>query len=170
MPSYQSRIYASNQEEKDASIAFLHPNPPKDGLSSGSGLSPRHMALDIQHQHLRDLPPFHSTPIMDDRPSLPPIGLDISRPPSTSSQASSQFNYRRPSPNPHAHLPGLSQLSALASAATSTSPDSNHSKGSHGHFQNYIQRARSENVQESGQAVGRLVHSHFRPARAQGRL
>jgi hypothetical protein len=117
------------------------------------------MALDIQHQPLRDLPPFHSTPTMDDRPSLPPIGLDISRPPSTSSQASSQFNHRRPSPNPHAHLPGLSQLSALASAATSTSPDSNHSKESVGHFQNYIQRSRLENARESDQAAPRSVRN-----------
>src|SRR6185369_11810541 len=68
----------------------------------------------------RDLPSPASTPYSEDRPSLPSLGLDISRPPSTSSQASSQYIHRRPSPNPSLQLPGLSQLSALASVATST--------------------------------------------------
>jgi hypothetical protein len=83
------------------------------------------MALEVQTHTIRDLLSFNSplvaTPPSDDRRS---IGLDISRPASTSSQASSQYPLRRPSPNPNLQLPGLSQLTNLAQLPTPrASPD-----------------------------------------------
>jgi hypothetical protein len=117
------------------------------------------MALDIQQRlSLPDLPSYHSNPSAEDRISLPSIGTAISRPPSTSSQASSQLTQPRLSPNPNAHLPGLSQLSALASIATTTSSDSPHSSGSVGFVQDYLTRSRPHTGQESlQQAGGRYV-------------
>jgi hypothetical protein len=101
------------------------------------------MSLDVQPQpsRLGDLSAFSitrtSTPSLDERHRLPSIGFDISRPPSTSSQSSNYFPPRRPSPNPGVQLPALRNISALATLANSSSPDSPLSRN-HGYVASFI--------------------------------
>lgn len=119
------------------------------------------MSLDVQQpSRLGDLSAFSitrtSTPSIDERHRLPSIGLDISRPPSTSSQSSSYFPPRRPSPNPGVQLPALRNLSALATLANSSSPDSPLSR-SHVYVCLYIsQYQEMERMNQSGSGFCQL--------------
>ncbi|MCJ1368113.1 hypothetical protein MMC16_007252 [Acarospora aff. strigata] len=69
-------------------------------------------------QRIQHLSPFTTAPSADDRaPSpLPPVGNDISRPSSTSTQSSSAFLQHHNINNPQISLPGLSALASIASA------------------------------------------------------
>ncbi|KAL0264960.1 hypothetical protein SLS55_000914 [Diplodia seriata] len=71
----------------------------------------------------RDLAPFNTAPALDERPSLPSIGLTISRP----SSAASQSGAHLPPPqqlhrgtSPGIQLPGVSSLASLAASSTSS--------------------------------------------------
>ena len=80
------------------------------------------MAIDIQAPAPRTLPALQSTPSSEDRPSLPSLGFDISRPSSTSTQASSHYSQLRIGGNPTVQLPALSTLASIASIASTAPP------------------------------------------------
>jgi hypothetical protein len=82
----------------------------------------RPMAIDIQAPAPRTLPSIQSTPLSEDRPSLPSLGFDISRPSSTSTQASSHYSQIRNGGNPTVQLPALSTLASIASIASTAPP------------------------------------------------
>ena len=84
----------------------------------------RPMAIDIQAPAPRSLPSLQSTPSSEERPSLPSLGFDISRPSSTSTQGSSHHSQFRhgSNPIPTIQLPALSTLASLASIASTSSP------------------------------------------------
>jgi hypothetical protein len=82
------------------------------------------MAIEIQAPSPRKLPALRNTPSSEERPSLPPLTFDISRPSSASTQASSRYSQLRHSSNntPTIQLPALSTLASLASLASKTPP------------------------------------------------
>ena len=84
----------------------------------------RPMAINIQAPAPRSLPSLQSTPSSEERPSLPSLGFDISRPSSTSTQGSSHHSQFRhiSNPIPTIQLPALSTLASLASLASTSSP------------------------------------------------
>lgn len=99
-----------------------------------TSLLPRPSALDSFRPpsvlQVLDLPSFTTAQSIDERPSLPSIGHDISRPSSTSTQSSSVHPYslQRHGSNSSLQLPGLSALASIASSspAASNSPNNSH--------------------------------------------
>lgn len=109
-----------------ASIAGIKPACVWKSVITASALAPliyRASPIDPalrppSSQRVQHLPPFTTAPSADDRaPSpLPPVGNDISRPSSTSTQSSSAFLQHHNINNPQISLPGLSALASIASA------------------------------------------------------
>jgi hypothetical protein len=99
-----------------------------------TSLLPRPSALDSFRPpsvlQVLDLPSFTTAQSIDERPSLPSIGHDISRPSSTSTQSSSVHPYslQRHGSSSSLQLPGLSALASIASSspAASNSPNNSH--------------------------------------------
>ena len=78
-----------------------------------------------------DLPAFKMSTILEDRPPLPAIGHDLSRP---SSAASTVASYTQQRHGSHAsiQLPALSTLASVASSSPPASKDNKESKESNG--------------------------------------
>ncbi|KAK7517996.1 uncharacterized protein IWZ02DRAFT_491795 [Phyllosticta citriasiana] len=102
-------------------VAFLA-NTVTTASTLAISLLNRPAAID-NFEHSHELPPFHAPPSsLDERPSLPSIGLTISRASSASPQPGSltPIAQRHRSHSPGIQLPSLSALASIASTATSS--------------------------------------------------
>lgn len=113
-------ILQNKHQRRVDSVSSVNPNHSTSKLAAA--FIHRPMAIDIQAPAPRTLPSLQSTPSSEERPSLPSLGFDISRPSSTSTQASSHYSQFRhgSNPTPTIQLPGLSTLASLASIASTT--------------------------------------------------
>lgn len=75
-----------------------------------------------------DLPAFKTSSTLEDKPPLPAIGLDISRPSSTSTVAS--YTQQRHGSHASIQLPALSTLASVASTSPPANKESNEGKES----------------------------------------
>ncbi|OJD32220.1 gata transcription factor [Diplodia corticola] len=125
--------------------------PPTANTASTLAISllNRPVAIENLHYHNRppsprDLAPFNTASSLDERPSLPSIGLTISRPSSAASQSGARLPPPQPlhrGTSPGIQLPGVSSLASLAASSTSSPRPDNRPPNAVSHSMTYATSA-----------------------------
>ncbi|KAB2572487.1 putative gata transcription factor protein [Lasiodiplodia theobromae] len=125
---HQSLCDTALNSMPDARAKRVFPSTATTASTLAISLLNRPVAIENLHYHNRppsprDLAPFNTASALDERPSLPSIGLTISRPSSATSQSGAHLPPPQPlhrGTSPGIQLPGVSSLASLAGSATSS--------------------------------------------------